>query len=221
MTDLTFDCRKYRRVSSDSLVSLGRMDTGSALAHAVDLSIGGIRFTAVGMEVAEGEILRVRLTLGERTATLVGQVRRAVKLDGYAQELGLVFTKMDPETQALLAENLPELGEWDSEGDERRGQPRAMFEGVLSVSRASLFDVAAQARDLSVGGLRFEVEGLDLELAETLQVVLNLDGYEARVIGQLVRVTEIDGDRQEVALAFFDVDPETLERLEEQLPDDG
>jgi hypothetical protein len=221
MTDLTFDCRKYRRVSSDSLVSLGRMDTGSALAHAVDLSIGGIRFTAVGMEVAEGEILRVRLTLGERTATLVGQVRRAVKLDEYAQELGLVFTKMDPETQALLAENLPELGEWDSEGDERRGQPRAMFEGVLSVSRASLFDVAAQARDLSVGGLRFEVEGLDLELAETLQVVLNLDGYEARVIGQLVRVTEIDGDRQEVALAFFDVDPETLERLEEQLPDDG
>ena len=81
--------------------------------------------------------------------------------------------------------------------------------------------MAAQARDLSVGGLRFEVEGLDLELAETLQVVLNLDGYEARVIGQLVRVTEIDGDRQEVALAFFDVDPETLERLEEQLPDDG
>ena len=162
MTDLTFDRRKYRRVSSESLVSLGRMDTGSALAHAVDLSIGGIRFMAVGMEVAKGEILRVELTLGKRTATLVGQVRRAVKLDAFAQDLGLVFTKMDLETQALLAENLPELGEWDSEwdseGDERRGQPRAMFEGVLSVSRASLFDVAAQARDSAVGGLRFEVE---------------------------------------------------------------
>ena len=176
---------------------------------------------AVGLDVSEGEILRVELTLGERTATLVGQVRRVENHDAFAQELGLVFTKMDPETHFWLTDNLPEVDVDAPPGDERRVYTRALFEGVVSVSRASLIDVAAQARDLSLGGVRFEVEGLDLQLADTLQVVMDLDGYEAVVVGQLVRVTELEDDRQEVALAFFEVDPETLRLLEDALPDEG
>jgi hypothetical protein len=49
-------------------------------------------------------------------------------------------------------------------------------------------------------------------------VTLELEGQPVTVVGQLVRVTELDAFSQEVALAFLEVDPEALALLESSLP---
>jgi PilZ domain len=89
-------------------VSIARIDRRESLAHALDVSIGGIRFQCVGLEVDLGETLRVQLTIGSRTIMVEGQLVRVTDLDGFTQEVALAFTKVDPETLRFLAANLPE-----------------------------------------------------------------------------------------------------------------
>jgi hypothetical protein len=106
--DSTFDRRKYPRVRTESLVSIARVDTRQALAQALDVSIGGIRFHCVGLEVELGELLRVLLTIGDRTVSVVGRLVRVTELDGFTQEVALSFTEIDPDTLRFLSSNLPE-----------------------------------------------------------------------------------------------------------------
>jgi PilZ domain len=70
-----------------------------------------------------------------------------------------------------------------------------------------------------VGGIRFQCVGLEVDLGETLRVQLTIGSRTIQVEGQLVRVTELDGFTQEVALAFTNVDPETLRFLSTSLPE--
>jgi hypothetical protein len=216
-SDPTFDRRRFLRVTTDQLVAIGRLDDREGLAHALDLSMGGIRFQCVGLDAKPGEILKVVLTLREDTRTLIGQITRAEKLDEFTQEVALCFVKMDDDTRRYLEENLP-MDDADGWRDERRTYTRVRLESVVSVARANLIDVVAQARDLSLGGIRFGIEGMELELGDVLRVTIELGGATMNVIGQLVRLTDIDDFRQEAALAFLDVAPETLELMREHLP---
>jgi PilZ domain len=104
----TFDRRKYPRVRTESLVSIARVDTRESLAHALDVSIGGIRFQCVGLEVDLGETLRVQLTIGDRTIQVVGKLVRVTDLDGFTQEVALSFTEVDDDTLRFLTASLPE-----------------------------------------------------------------------------------------------------------------
>ena len=106
--DGTFDRRKYPRVRTESLVSIARVDTREALAQALDVSIGGIRFQCVGLEVELGEVLRVLLTIGDRTLSVVGKLVRVTELDGFTQEVALSFTEIDAEALRFLSSNLSE-----------------------------------------------------------------------------------------------------------------
>ena len=187
----------------------------------VDRTDEGFRCTGfsllVTLDVKPGEMLKVVLTLGESTKTLVGQITRAEQLDEFTQEVALCFVKMNDETRRHLEENLP-WPDGESWRDERRIYTRVRLESVVSVARANLIDVVAQARDLSLGGIRFVVEGMELDLGDMLCVTLELSGSNMNVIGQLVRLTDIDDFRQEVALAFFDVDAASLEVMRAHLP---
>ncbi len=216
-SDPTFDRRRFLRVTTDQLVAIGRLDDREGLAHALDLSMGGIRFQCVGLDAKPGELLKVVLTLREDTKTLVGQITRVEKLDEFTQEVALCFVKMADDTRRYLEENLP-VDDADGWRDERRTYTRVRLESVVSVARANLIDVVAQARDLSLGGIRFGIEGMELELGDVLRVTIELGGATMNVIGQLVRLTDIDDFRQEAALAFLDVAPETLEVMRQHLP---
>lgn len=217
-SDPTFDRRKYLRVLTEQVISIGRLDSREGLAHALDLSLGGIRFQCVGLGVSIGEMLKVTLTLAEDTYALVGQIMRVLDLDEFTQEVALSFIKMDDDTRRVLEDNLPPPDE-ASWSDERRAYSRVRLESVLSVCRANLIDVVAQARDVSMGGIRFEVEGMELDLGDVLRIELQLGGKRAAAIGQLVRITEVDDFRQEVALAFLEVDPSSLHLMDEVLPE--
>jgi hypothetical protein len=112
--NVSIDRRKYPRVRTDSLVSIRRVETPPpALAHALDLSLGGIRFQCVGVELELGEVVAVTLTLGDRTASVVGRLVRVTDLDAFTQEVALAFLVVDDATQQLLRDALPEAQEYD------------------------------------------------------------------------------------------------------------
>jgi hypothetical protein len=112
LKDDTFDRRKFPRVRTESLVSIARLGSQPALASALDLSRGGIRFQCVGLEVEQGERLRVTLTLGDQTVDVTGVLVRVTELDTFTQEVALSFGRIDNETLALLELHLPDPEEF-------------------------------------------------------------------------------------------------------------
>jgi hypothetical protein len=96
--------RKYPRVRTDSVVSIRPLDASERLAHALDLSLGGIRFECVGVELEVGHDVSVTLTLGDRTAHVVGRLVRVTELDAFTQEVALAFLESDEQTEQVLRE---------------------------------------------------------------------------------------------------------------------
>lgn len=117
--DIGTERRKYRRVRTDSVVSIRRIDSPEMVAHALDLSLGGIRFECVGIELEVGETVQVDIMLEDCTATVVGRLVRVTELDAFAQEVALAFLEMNDETERVLKETLPEGYEPDARN---RGQ---------------------------------------------------------------------------------------------------
>ena len=104
--DYTFDRRKYRRVETESIMSVAHVDAPTALATTVDVSRGGIRFQCVGLEVEVGQTIRVELTLEDQTLNVIGTLVRVTELDAFAQDVALAFSDVDPDTQQLLEDVL-------------------------------------------------------------------------------------------------------------------
>ncbi|MEE8313416.1 MAG: PilZ domain-containing protein [Myxococcota bacterium] len=113
-TDQSFDRRKYPRVMTESVVSIERVSKPRGLAHALDLSMTGVRFQCVGLDLNPGEIVRVQLNLCDTTVSVVGTLVRVTELDPFSQEVALTFLDVDPETQRILSEALPDGYEIDA-----------------------------------------------------------------------------------------------------------
>ncbi len=90
---------------------------------------------------------------------------------------------------------------------------------LFSVTRMDAPDGLAYAVDFSLGGIRFQCVGLEFKVGQLLHVRLNLGGTEVGAIGKLVRISQPDGFTQELALAFVEVEAQTLKLLEEYLED--
>ena len=106
--------RKYRRVPTDSVVSIRRIDSAEIVAQALDLSLGGIRFQCVGIEVEVGETVAVDIMLEGSTASVLGRLVRVTELDAFCQEVAMAFLEMNDETEQVLKETLPEPHEEDT-----------------------------------------------------------------------------------------------------------
>jgi hypothetical protein len=128
---------------------------------------------------------------------------------------------MSDETRRLLVDSLEVLDEVHGSSTSRRAFTRVHVDSIVSVSRASLSDIVAQAQDVSEGGIHFIVEGLELKLGDVLRVTLNCDGSQVSAIGQLVRVTDIGDSKQEAALAFLDGESDALGRMRGALDERG
>jgi hypothetical protein len=102
------DRRKYPRVRTDSVVSIRPLDDSERLAHVLDLSLGGIRFECVGVELEVGNDVSVTITLGDRTAEVIGRLVRVIDLDAFTQEVALAFWMSDEQTERVLRDALPE-----------------------------------------------------------------------------------------------------------------
>ncbi len=94
--------RKYRRIGTDQVISFAPVDARDLLGVSRDLSIGGIRFEAVGCEIELGETLRVTFSVGDQTVVAVGRVAWSTELDPLTLDVGLEFVEIDPEAADLL-----------------------------------------------------------------------------------------------------------------------
>jgi hypothetical protein len=94
--------RKYRRIGTDQVISFAPVDARDLLGVSRDMSIGGIRFEAVGCEIELGETLRVTFSVGDQTVVAVGRVAWSTELDPLTLDVGLEFVEIDPEAADLL-----------------------------------------------------------------------------------------------------------------------
>lgn len=97
--------RKYPRIPTDQMISFALLDDRDRLAVSRDLSVGGIRFEAVGCEIELGTTLRVSFNVGDRTVVAVGRVSWATELDPLTMDVGLEFLEIDAEALRTLEES--------------------------------------------------------------------------------------------------------------------
>jgi c-di-GMP-binding flagellar brake protein YcgR len=94
--------RKYQRIATDQVISFAPIETRDLLGVSRNLSIGGIRFEAVGCEINLGDTLRVTFNVGDHTVVAVGQVAWATEMDPITTDVGLEFIEIDPAAMRLL-----------------------------------------------------------------------------------------------------------------------
>ena len=112
MSDLQSDAdrRKYHRIGTDQVISFAEIDNAERLAVSKNVSTGGIRFEAVGCEIALGDTLRVTFNVMKQTVVAIGTVVWATETDPISMEVGIEFMDIDPAALRLLEESLsPEL----------------------------------------------------------------------------------------------------------------
>lgn len=98
------DRRKYRRIATDQVISFAPVDARDLLGVSRNVSIGGIRFEAVGCEIDLGDVLRVTFNVGDQTIVAVGKVAWSTEIDPITMDVGLEFVDIDPQSaQALEA----------------------------------------------------------------------------------------------------------------------
>jgi len=96
--------RKYQRIATDQVISFAPVETRDLLGVSRNLSMGGIRFEAVGCEINLGDALRVTFNVGDHTVVAVGRVAWATEMDPITTDVGLEFIEIDPAAMQLLDE---------------------------------------------------------------------------------------------------------------------
>lgn len=98
------DRRKYSRIATDQVISFAPVATRDLLGVSRNLSLGGIRFEAVGCEIDLGDVLRVTFNVGSHTVVAVGKVKWATEMDPITTDVGIEFVEIDAEAVRLLEE---------------------------------------------------------------------------------------------------------------------
>ena len=106
MSESIANRRKYHRISTDQVISFAEIDRPDRLAVSKNLSSGGIRFEAVGCEIALGDVLRVTFNVLKQTVVAIGRVVWATETDPISTEVGLEFIDIDPIALQLLEESV-------------------------------------------------------------------------------------------------------------------
>jgi hypothetical protein len=102
------DRRKYGRLATDQVISFAPVDARDLLGVSRNLSIGGIRFEAIGCEIEQGDVLRVTFNVSDETVVAVGKVVWSTEIDPITTDVGLEFIEIDPEAARRLGEILAE-----------------------------------------------------------------------------------------------------------------
>ncbi len=95
--------RKFTRIDTDQLISFTAVGAASRLVQSRDVSLGGIRFEAVGCNLKIGDLLRVSFNVADETIEAVGRVVWTRSLDPITEEVGLEFALIDPWAARLLS----------------------------------------------------------------------------------------------------------------------
>ncbi len=113
----------------------------------------------------------------------------------------------------------------DSQGFEksrsRRKYSRVGTDRIISFAPIDDRDLQAVSRDVSPGGIRFEVIGCEIELGEILRVTFSIQDQVVVAIGRVAWATELDAMTTDVGVEFVEVDSEVLELLDQAAPSES
>ncbi len=84
------------------MITFAPVDKRNLLGVGRDMSIGGIRFEAVGHEIELGEVLRVTFNVGDQTVVAIGRVAWSTEIDPMTLDVGLEFIEIDPQAIEML-----------------------------------------------------------------------------------------------------------------------
>ena len=102
-----------------------------------------------------------------------------------------------------------------SDARDRRKYSRIETDQVISFGPAETGQHLAVSKDVSVGGIRFEVVGCEIDLGETLRVTFNVGQQTVVAVAKVVWATELDAMTTDVGLEFVEIDPAALDLLDE------
>ncbi len=71
------------------------------------------------------------------------------------------------------------------------------------------------SRNMSIGGIRFEATGREIELGDALRVIFNVGDKTVVAVGRVAWTTEIDPITLDVGLEFIEIDPAAIDMLDE------
>ncbi len=98
------DRRKYARLPTGHMISVAMVDANDQLVVSKDVSPGGIRFEAVGLDFDLGQVLRVTFNVADHTVVALGRVAWATDVDPITVEVGLEFLEIDAVALELIQE---------------------------------------------------------------------------------------------------------------------
>jgi len=98
------DRRKYSRIATDQVISFAPVEARDLLGVSRNVSQSGIRFEAIGCEIALGDVLCVTFNLGDHTVAAVGRVVWATEMDPITMDVGIEFIEIDPTALRLMDE---------------------------------------------------------------------------------------------------------------------
>ena len=99
--------RKYARIGTDQVISFAQVEARDLLGVSRDVSVGGIRFEAIGCEINLGDVLRIHFNVGEQTVVVIGRVAWATEVDPLTMDVGVEFIEVDPNVLHLLEDASP------------------------------------------------------------------------------------------------------------------
>ncbi len=100
-------------------------------------------------------------------------------------------------------------------GEERRKYRRIGTDQVISFAPVDKRDLLGVGRDMSIGGIRFEATGREIELGDALRVIFNVGDKTVVAVGRVAWTTEIDPITLDVGLEFIEIDPLAVDMLDE------
>ena len=96
---------------------------------------------------------------------------------------------------------------------DRRKYPRLPTEHMIGVARVDASGHLAYGRDLSLGGIRFQMVGAEVELGEHLRIYFNVEDETVSALGRVAWATEVDPFTTDVGLEFLEVDPLAVDMI--------
>jgi hypothetical protein len=86
---------------------------------------------------------------------------------------------------------------------------------MISFAPVDTWNLLGVGRDMSVGGIRFEATGREIELGDALRVIFTVGDQTVVAVGRVAWATEIDPMTLDVGLEFIEIDPQAVEMLDE------
>ena len=103
------------------------------------------------------------------------------------------------------------------EADERRKFHRIATDQVISFSEIDRPELLALSKNISTGGIRFEVVGIEINLGDVLRVTFKVGAQTIVASGEVVWAIDTDPITQDIGIQFHEIDAWAVRLLEEAI----